>query len=357
MGPRLLHRSDARDRLLAVLTCAIVMALLAGCSLSAPPGAGPLRYRDAVFPNITQTSNLQYGSAPDLNGNPVALMLDLYQPTGDTVAARPAIVWVHGGGYCCGDKSAGPSANLAQEFAHYGYVTVSINYRLLAPNGCSAGNGVVSPTCYTAALAAQNDAQAAVRWLRANASTYRIDPYEIGIGGDSAGAITASLVGLDPQDPGNSGNPGYSSQVQAFMSLSGGTPNGLFASAGDAPGLLFSGTADPTVPFAWSAETAADLLNDGVPAILEAWPGAGHDPYAQFKTQIDSQSDYFFYDFLDAANAQGSTHAQGLAFQRYAQTMSRKHPAFGRALERAMARQHRPPRWLGPIERHLSARR
>jgi acetyl esterase/lipase len=344
MGPRLLHRSDARGRLLAALAGAIVIVVLAGCSLSAPPGAGPLRYRDAVFPNITQTSNVQYGSAPDLNGNPVALTLDLYQPAGDTVAARPAIVWVHGGGYCCGDKSSGPSANLAQEFAHYGYVTVSINYRLLAPNGCSAGNGVVSSTCFTAALAAENDAQAAVRWLRANASTYRIDPYRIGIGGDSAGAITASLVGLDPQDPGTSGNPGYSSQVQAFMSLSGGTPNGLFASAGDAPGLLFSGTADPTVPFAWSAQTAADLDNDGVPAILEAWPGAGHDPYAQFQTQIDSQTDYFFYDFLDAASAQGSTRAQARTFQRYAQTMARKHPAFGRALKRAIARQHRPAR-------------
>jgi acetyl esterase/lipase len=344
MGPRLLHRSDARGRLLAVLAGAIVTVVLAGCSLSAPPGAGPLRYRDAVFPNITTTSNLQYGSAPDLNGNPVALTLDLYQPTGDTVAARPAIVWVHGGGYCCGSKTSVPAATLAQEFAHDGYVTVSINYRLLAPNGCSAGNGTVSPTCFTAALAAENDAQAAVRWLRANASTYRIDTSRIGIGGDSAGAITASLVGLDPENPGNSGNPGYSSQVQAFMSLSGGTPNGLFATAGDAPGLLFSGTADPTVPFGWSATTAADLLNDGVPAFLEAWPGVGHDPYAQFQSQIDSQTDYFFYDFLDAAHAQGSTHAQAVAFDHYAQTMARKHPALGRALERAMARQHRAAR-------------
>jgi dienelactone hydrolase len=344
MGPRLLHRSDARGRLLAVLTGAIVMVILAGCSVGAPPGAGPLRYRDAVFPNITQTSNLQYGSAPDLNGNPVALTLDLYQPTGDTVAARPAIVWVHGGGYCCGSKTSVPAATLAQEFAHYGYVTVSINYRLLAPNGCSAGSGTVSSTCYTAAIAAENDAQAAVRWLRANASTYRIDPSRIGIGGDSAGAITASLVGLDPQDPGNSGNPGYSSQVQAFMSLSGGTPSGIFASAGDAPGLLFSGTADQTVPFAWSVDTAGDLLNDGVPAVLEEWPGAGHDPYAQFQSQIDSQTDYFFYDFLDAAGAQGSTRAAARTFQRYAQTMARKHPTFGRALEHAIARQHRPAR-------------
>ncbi len=346
MGLSLLRLSTAMrrasgGRLLGGIAGVLTAMALTGCSLSMPPGAGPLRYRDAVFANITETSNLQYGSAPDLAGNPVALTLDLYQPTGDTVAQRPAIVWVHGGGYCCGDKSAGPSAILAQEFAHYGYVTVSINYRLLAPNGCSAGNGVVSPTCFTAAIGAENDAQAAVRWLRANASTYRIDPSRIGIGGESAGAITASLVGMDPQDPGNSGNPGYSSQVGAFMSLSGGTPGGLFASAGDAPGLLFSGTSDPTVPFLWSAQTAAALLGDGVPAFLEAFPGAGHVPYTQFQTQIDSQSDYFFYDFLDAAGAQGAIHAQTLAFDHYAQAMSRKHTAFGRALKRALSRQHR----------------
>jgi acetyl esterase/lipase len=81
----------------------LALSALAGCTVPAPPGAGPLRYRDPVFANITATQNLQYGAAPDLSGNTVPLMLDLYQPTGDTVAQRPAIVWVHGGGYCCGD--------------------------------------------------------------------------------------------------------------------------------------------------------------------------------------------------------------------------------------------------------------
>lgn len=269
------RRAPLRAALLGLVT----LIALAGCSVPAVPGVGPLRYRDPVFANITQTSNLQYGAAPDTTGNIVPLMLDLYQPTGDTVAQRPAIVWVHGGGYCCGDKSSGPSATLAQEFAHLGYVTVSINYRLLAPGGCTGGSGV-TPTCYAAAIAAQNDAQAAVRWLRANATTYGIDPNRIGIGGDSAGAITATLVGLDPQDPGSSGNPGYSSAVDAFMSLSGGVPGGIFAASGDASGLLFSGTADPTVPYTWSAQTAGAMLSVGVPAFLETWVGAGHDPYA-----------------------------------------------------------------------------
>ena len=343
-GPRSVKpRADDRRRALAAVASALlVLIVAAGCTVPAPPGAAPLRYRDPVFSSIDTTPNLQYGSAPDASGNPVTLTLDLYQPAGDTVTQRPALVWVHGGGYCCGDKSSGPSTDLAQKFAHLGYVTVSIDYRLLSPNGCTAGSGTVTPTCYAAAIAAEHDAQAAVRWLRANAATYRIDPNRIGIGGDSAGAITASLVGLDPQDPGGSGNPGYSSAVQAFMSLSGGSPDGEYASAGDAPGLLFSGTADPIVPYAWSVQTAGDLLNDGVPAFLEPFQGAGHDPYAQFQSQIFTQSDYFFYSFLDVAHAQGSTAAAGRTFDGELAALTRRYPRYAKALAAARARERRP---------------
>jgi predicted esterase len=344
------------QRLGAWVAGLVAVVVVAGCTVPEPPGAAPLRYRDTVFTNITKTSDLQYGSAPDNNGNPVALLLDVYQPTGDTVAQRPAIVWVHGGGYCCGDKSSSPSADLAQKFAHLGYVTVSINYRLLAPNGCTAGSGNVSPTCLAAAVAAQHDAQAAVRWLRANATTYRIDSNRIGIGGDSAGAITAAFVGLDSEDPGTSGNPGFPSTVGAFMSLSGGLPAGAFASAGDAPGLLFSGTADPVVPYSWSVQTAANLLNAHVVAFLEPFAGAGHDPYTEFESQIFSQSDYFFYTFLDAAHAQGQPAAAGRAFAREVDRMGQRYPGFAHALARQLRREHRSPQWLRH-KKHRAPRR
>jgi hypothetical protein len=92
----------------------------------APAGDAGLRYRDEVFPQISVTTDLQYGSAPDLNNSPVALELDLYQPAGDAVSKRPAVIWVHGGGYSGGDKALGPSAILAAKFARLGYVAVSI---------------------------------------------------------------------------------------------------------------------------------------------------------------------------------------------------------------------------------------
>jgi predicted esterase len=310
---------------------ALAALVLAGCMVPKPPGAAPLRYRDPVFANITQIASIQYGMAPDVNGNPVALMLDLYEPAQDRVTRRPAIVWVHGGGYCCGTAFSSTATTLAKEFAHHGYVTVSIDYRQLVPGGCSVIDDTLTPACEAAAVAAEHDAQAAVRWLRANATMYGIDPNRIGIGGESAGAITATLVGLDPQDPGDSGNPGYSSTVNAFMSLSGGVQDGKFtAGPGDAPGLLFSGTADTTVPFAWSVKTALVMLQHHVPAFMEPLADAGHIPYyPPYQAQIDSQSDYFFYDFLDAADAQGSPPSAARIFHNELRTLARRYPPFG----------------------------
>ena len=276
--------------------------LLAGCSLVRPDGAGTIRYRDQFFSTYTVSKDIQYGSAvPQGATTPIPLLLDLYQPAGDTQTQRPAVVWVHGGSFTGGDKGTGPSADLAQKFSLLGYVTVSINYRLLQ-TGCTGGN--ITSACGQAAVDAQHDAQAAVRFLRANAVAYGIDPTRIGVGGDSAGAIAATLVGVRSDDPGTSGNPGYSSQVGGFASISGGLPNGAFAGAGDSPGVLFSGTADTTVPYQWSVDTANALNNANVPAFMETLQGAGHDPYyPPYDQQFYEQSDYFFYDVLDLAHA------------------------------------------------------
>ena len=170
--------------------------------LPAPQGAAPLRYRDAIFSNVTKTGNIPYGSAPDASGNPVTLTLDMYRPAGDTQTSQPAaIVLVHGGGFTGGNSKNGAMVTMANAFAQRGYVAVSgVDYRLLN-NGEKCGvEDMVSQNCLTAALAAQHDAQAAVRWLRANAGTYRVDPNRIAIGGGSAGAATALAVAVNELD-------------------------------------------------------------------------------------------------------------------------------------------------------------
>src|SRR5215218_4854139 len=275
-----------------LVALALGATVLAGCTVPRPAGDGPLRYRDQVFSSVTTTNEITYGSAEGADGNPEALKLDLYQPAGDTIAKRPALVWIHGGGFTMGDKSGG--AGKATFFAKLGYVAVSINYRLLSPTGCG-GNPDPTPTCQNAALGAQHDAQAAVRWLRAHAATYKIDTSRIAVAGASAGAVTSLLVDWRPEDPGDSGNPGPSSKVRAAVSVSGGAPTNDYITADDGPALFIHGTEDHVVPYQWAVLNSGAMYNLGILTVLEPIEGAGHGLAADYGTLINEQTDYFLY--------------------------------------------------------------
>lgn len=285
-----------------VLALAIVFVALVsiGCTpLVTPAGPAPMRYRDAVFTQVDTTSNIPYGSAVNSQGQQQTLFLDLYEPAGDTVDKRPAIVWIHGGSFSAGSKTSPEIVDQANTFARKGYVNVSISYRL-SPTGCSAGAPTIE--CVNAIINAKHDAQAAVRFLRANAEQYRIDTTRIAVSGTSAGAITALNVGYDSTDVGNSGNPGYPSDVRAAVSLSGARILGA-PGPGDAPALLFHGTADFVVPYQWAVNTVDGAKAAGLVAFLTSWEGAGHVPYVTFRTQIIDQTTNFLFWWMDLTNA------------------------------------------------------
>jgi predicted esterase len=272
---------------------AVLAVFVAGCNWPAitPPGAGSVRYRDQVFPAVTVTSNVTYGSAVNLEGQTVTLQMDVYQPTGDTVTARPAIVWVHGGSFCCGDKTSSELVDEATTFSEEGYVNVSINYRLESP-GCS-GN---FSNCIAAIQEATADAQTAVRFLRTNAATYRIDPNRIAIGGSSAGAITALNVGYSSaQDP--------SARVRAAVSLSGAQLAVGTIEPGDAPALDFHCTTDPLVPYSAAVSTIDAAQAQGLDAFLESWNETCHVPYTEHRQQILDQTRNFLWWEMDLASA------------------------------------------------------
>jgi predicted peptidase len=276
-------------RLLASTAVALTLAIT-GCTLAPPPGDSPLRYRDPVFSRVNVATDLSYGSAPDAQGNPVDLKLDVYQPSGDTAAKRPALVWVHGGGFTTGDKST--TGSRARFFAQRGYVVASINYRLLSPTGCSGASNI--EVCINAAFAAQHDAQAAIRWLRAHASTYKIDTDRIAIGGNSAGGVTSLLVDWRANDPGDSGNPGHPSKVAAAVSVSGGVPVDGFIDAGEPPAIFFHGTEDRVVPFEWAVRNARTMFYDeGIYTVFQPFEGEGHG--LTQGTLINQQASYFLY--------------------------------------------------------------
>lgn len=296
--------SRVKRVLVSVVALGVAVAVASGCTVPRPEGDGVVRYRDEITTKVKVTKDLTYSQSQDGVANP--LRLDLYEPQGDTVAKRPALVWVHGGGFTSGDKSGG---GLATKFARLGYVAVSIDYRLLrtSDQGCAASGA--TPECVAAVLAAQHDAQAAVRWLRANAATYGIDPNRIAVSGGSAGGATALMVATHSEDPGDSGNPGQSSKVQGAVVVNGAiTPEivGEYFNSGDPPTIFFHGTADAVVPYQWAVSDTQAMLDRGIAANLVTFDGLGHGLLQQpvARPAIEEQSDYWLYYALDLKNAE-----------------------------------------------------
>jgi acetyl esterase/lipase len=281
-----------RRRLLVVI---VMVALVATGCVGFPTGPGPLRYRDQIFSAVTKTADLPYATPTNRQtGQPITVYADVYTPTGDTVTRRPAVIWVHGGAFTTGTRTSSEIVDEATTFARKGYVSVAISYRL-SPTGCWTAGPTAE--CLAAIADAQTDAQTAVRWLRANAATYGVDTTRIAIGGSSAGAITALNVGYTGDTPASGPLPGYSSRVQASVALSGASFSAGM-SAGDPPSLLLHGTNDYLVPYQWAEETVNEARADGLVSWLVTFPGAGHVPYTEDRTQILDATTNFLYSEL-----------------------------------------------------------
>lgn len=144
---------------------------------------------------------------PDIeyrNGNP-KWTLDLAAPKDRGGPPRPGIVFVHGGGWRGGDKGGGQWRRLPIEYAQKGYVCITVNYRLT--------DEAPFPACL-------EDVKCAVRWFRAHAEEYHLDPERIGAYGNSAGAHLVSMLGLVDRDKDLEGDGPYrrqSSLVQAVF--------------------------------------------------------------------------------------------------------------------------------------------
>jgi dienelactone hydrolase len=201
---------------------AVAAAVMLAVAAPAASAQAPVRYLEPVFASVTATTDLTYGSAVNHQGATQSLELDLYEPAGDTEARRPVFIWAHGGFFTQGDKSQ--IGTIANFMATRGWVVLSIEYRLdpRLPEGLEGYLNSPHKLYDLALLAetirdAQHDMQAAVRWARANAATYRLDPDRIATGGFSAGATMSMATAYNSDDPGTSGNPGYSSRVTAAI--------------------------------------------------------------------------------------------------------------------------------------------
>jgi acetyl esterase/lipase len=163
--------------------------------------------------------NLVYGK-----GGGKDLVLDLARPERAS-GAGPGLVFIHGGGWTGGSRQMYEKE--IREAAKRGYVAVTISYRLTDPD---ANGKPANP--FPAQI---EDAKCAVRWLRANAEKYHVDPNRIGVVGASAGGHLSLLVGVTDESQkleGSGGNNGVSSRVQAVVNYFGPTDLGhLFSTS------------------------------------------------------------------------------------------------------------------------------
>ena len=245
--------------------------------------------------DLVSETEIPYGSG---GGHP--LFLDVLRPADGGTSARPAVVWVHGGGWQAGQRQPNPNRTLAE----HGFVTATISYRF--------SQEAIFP-------AQIHDVKAAIRFLRGNHARFGIDPERIGVWGHSAGGHLAALAGVAGNVPdleGTGGTPAVSSAVQAAVPLSPPTrfeqtaPNldldsaqlqllghaaldraeferlarlaspATHARADTPPFLIVHGVVDDVVDIEDARTLAAALDAAGAPVTLRELPGVDHSDAA-----------------------------------------------------------------------------
>lgn len=187
-------------RRLGLTSSALAMPGTALASDSATPTEDVDVHRNLVF---AERSDVIAGVGGHEEG---VLRLDLHRPTQQHAHPSPVIVFIHGGAWEHGSKDNDIYDEVFSHWAEQGFAVASIEYRL----------------SQEATFPAQiHDVNAAIRWVRAHASEYELDPANIGTFGPSAGGHLAALAGVTngvDEFEGDGPNSEYSSDVQAAVS-------------------------------------------------------------------------------------------------------------------------------------------
>ncbi len=286
-----------------------IVWLLAVVCLSTPRIAAAADAKLDVPDDVIFDPAIEYAHPGD-----ESLGLDLARPK-KADGLRPAVVCIHGGGFRAGNREH--HDRLCIQLAQRGYVAVTVTYRLAPKHPFPA---------------AVHDVKAAVRWLRANAAKYGVDPQRIGTTGDSAGGHLALFLGVTgdvKEFEGTEGNPGESSRVSCVVDVYGPSDftksYGKSVDAGEvlplflggdlqtarhqhvlasplnwvtpqaAPTLAIHGTKDPYVAFEQAEWIVERLRAADVPVELLKLEGAGHG----FKGDDAKQAQAAMFAFFD----------------------------------------------------------
>jgi acetyl esterase/lipase len=297
----------------------LALAIVSG--LNAQAQCDGNRYLNYIFNDVQVTSDVPYGQNLKFDGTNQVLSCDIYEPLGDNVSNRAAVIVAHGGFFLSGSKTGPDVVPICQRLAKMGYVAISIQYRL----GINITADLAGPMT-EAVMRGVQDGKAAVRFLRKTAAVdgnpYNIDPNEIYIAGSSAGGYIALHMaylddiselpafvnlnnpGLSGALEGESGNPGYSSDVKAIVNICGAIGDTSWIHTGDEPALLFHGTDDQTVPYGSAMQYAFGIapvlevdgsasINEkmnqvGLEHCFEIYEGLDHVPHASNAAILDT---------------------------------------------------------------------
>jgi acetyl esterase/lipase len=229
-----------------------------------------VRYLQPVFDSVNVQKDIVFGEVVNHKGETEKLLLDVYTPAGDDEINRPAILWIHGGGFRVGnDKSQSYIVDMATRFARRGYVGVSIDYRV-RENPREDIEGTLTQ--------ALEDAMSGLNWLRGNSEEYHVDKNKIVVAGGSAGGMIAVILCLKDN---TSSKPWDKSGIIGLVDLWGSPDPSWRVSMvdkDDPPTIIVHGTEDPLVPYMNSVLLIKDLKRTEVKCELISIEGAGHTP-------------------------------------------------------------------------------
>jgi len=227
----------------------ILMVILFGCKNNEPDKQ---LYLDKVFTNVLVDELIPYSDV-----DPTNQVMDVYQPSADNEVTRPILVIAGGGAFYPSDLNF--LKPIATRLAQSGYVVAAIRY-------ISDIDNVMDPTFRN--LTGAQDINAAIRYFRkdaAGSNTYKIDVDNIFLGGFGTGAYlalqrayitsadldqaTIDLINMNGGFEGERGNPGYSTETKAVVSMAGAVYDLNWIDAGELPVIAIQSTTDNEVPY------------------------------------------------------------------------------------------------------------
>ena len=227
-------------------------------------------YKDIVFSRYTVEKDLRYSKVEKY------AVFNLYRPKTDSVALRPLIIWMHGGGFKFGSKKAAGVKVWCGSLAQRGWICAAINYKL--------GNKSLKFTykeLVTNCNRAVQDVRTALAYFKANAALWGIDTTRIILAGNSAGGMLAMQAVYSP-------GSGYQG-VAAIVNFWGGIFDTAWLHNAQVPIVSVHGTQDGIVPYdhkgyplygSLPIHRMADSLH--IPNALKAYEGFSHELQKHF---------------------------------------------------------------------------